>query len=228
MAGADGALCERIRELLTADPSAGYRGLHAKLKEEPDFKDIGLKKVQTALQQVKEAAAAAAVPKKAGPGENLWTAASDGDIARVMELMECEGFTPTSPDENGYTPTQAAAAWGHAELLKLLLQRDSSAANVADSDGDTPLHHVADSNELEDEQLRPVVELLLEARADPSIKNLEGKNCMDVCGACLLEERETEEEPVINMRFLTLMAEKGFLKELPELPKDMEDDGMDS
>ncbi|CAE7823201.1 unnamed protein product, partial [Symbiodinium sp. CCMP2456] len=82
------------------------------------------------------------------------------------ELITLSGFSPGSQDENGYTPVMAAASWGHVDLLRILLQRDASAVNVADSDGDTPLHHVAQAIELEADQVRPVLELLLTHGAD--------------------------------------------------------------
>ena len=84
----------------------------------------------------------------AGPGENLWIAASDNDIERVRALMDSEGFTPTSADDTGYTPVHAAAAYAHLDLLTELLQRDGNAANVRASDGDTPLHRMADADDL--------------------------------------------------------------------------------
>ena len=213
------ALSERILHLLAADPLLGYRAMHKQLNQEPEFQGVGLKKVQTALQNVRalaeaagaqansESAAAPAVAKAeskpataagyaeaaasqpavaaaatatrcAGPGENIWTAASDGDASRVEELITLEGFTPASPDENGYTPVHAAAAWGHVELLRALLARDTGSVNVRDEDGDTPLHHVAGADELGD-LTRSVLELLLEHRADPSLQNKEGKTCLD-------------------------------------------------
>lgn len=225
----DDALISRLRELTNANPSMGYRALHAKLKEEPQFQDVGLKKVQTALQQLRaepqnqpqsqgggyggggcaEVAMAGEVARKASPGENIWTAASDGDIERVEELMSVEGFTPTSPDENGYTPIHAAASWARVDLLEKLLQRDGSAANVADSDGDTPLHHVAGNSDLEAEDLRAVVEILLSHGASPEVKNNEGKNPLESCG----EPQEVAGEidfSDMNIEFLKLMAEKGF------------------
>merc|ERR1712139_269655 len=107
----------------------------------------------------------------AGPGENIQTAAGDGDIERVCKLMDLEGFTPTSADENGYTAVHGAAAWGRSELLKILLERDPTAVNVPDSDGDTPLHHVAGEHELEPELITAVVTLLLDAKADPTLEN---------------------------------------------------------
>ncbi|OLP89589.1 hypothetical protein AK812_SmicGene28938 [Symbiodinium microadriaticum] len=62
---------------------ACFRTLHAQLKQEPEFAEVSLKKVQTALQQLR--ATPAAGVREAGPGENLWTAAGDGDIARVED-----------------------------------------------------------------------------------------------------------------------------------------------
>eukprot|EP00931_Biecheleriopsis_adriatica_P106108 TRINITY_DN80621_c0_g1_i1.p1 TRINITY_DN80621_c0_g1~~TRINITY_DN80621_c0_g1_i1.p1 ORF type:complete len:213 (-),score=65.10 TRINITY_DN80621_c0_g1_i1:86-724(-) len=209
------SLTRRIQELLAQDSSLGYRALHAQLKLEPEFAEVGLKKVQLTLQQLRQEPAARTEPaerRRAGPGENLWTAASDGDIARVDELLALEGFTPSSKDENGYTPVMAAASWGHVDLLRLLLQRDSAAANVGDEDGDAPLHHVAQATELEVEQLRPVIEVLLSSRADPNLKNSEGKTCLDCCAQGALDGEE-EEEPVLNMNFIKVMEEHGVKAE---------------
>lgn len=197
----------RLQQLLAEDPHIGYRSAHAKLKEEVAFQDVAVKKVQTALQQLKAAAAEA---PGAGPGENLWTAASDGDLARVDSLMALEGFTPSSQDENGYTPVMAAASWGHVQLLSLLLQRQPSSVLVADADGDTALHHVAQATELEAEQLRPVLQVLLEAKADVSARNSEGKTCLDCCAMGAMVEGEEEEEPEINLTFLKIMEEMGI------------------
>lgn len=203
----------RIRALLAQDASLGYRAVHGLLKQEPEFQEVSLKKVQTAIQQLRSDQEQQQASKpRAGPGENLWTAAGDGDIARVDELMALEGFTPSSQDENGYTPVMAAASWGHAELLKLLLERDAGSVNVADTDGDTPLHHVAQAEELEEEQLRPVLQLLLAHKANPNLQNKEGKTCLELCGRAVLEEEEMETEddaPALNMNFIKIMDEHG-------------------
>ena len=204
------ALITRLRQLLAEDSSLGFRSLHAKLKEEPGFQDVALKKVQTALQQLKSAASLAAEAASAGPGENIWTAASDGDVARVDALMALEGFTPSSQDKNGYTPVMAAASWGHVDLLSLLLKRQPESVSLGDADGDTALHHVAQATELEAEQVRPVVQLLLEAKADASARNAEGKTCLDCCASGAMVEGEEDQEPEINLMFLKIMEEMGF------------------
>mmetsp|Transcript_73194 Transcript_73194/g.214550 ORF Transcript_73194/g.214550 Transcript_73194/m.214550 type:complete len:222 (-) Transcript_73194:84-749(-) len=210
-------LDDKLRSFLREDPSAGYRTLHARLKEQPGFESIGLKKVQTALGLLRQEQAAAvplppeAETARAGPGENVWTAASDGDIPRVEELMALDGFTPTSADENGYTPVHAAASWARVELLQLLLNRDAAAVNVKDSDGDTPLHHVANASELEESQVKEVVGLLLAHRADPTLVNGENQTCLEVCGASLMQdEEEMGEEVEVNLTFVKVLAEHGF------------------
>jgi uncharacterized protein len=43
-----------------------------------------------------------AVDEGQGP-ENIWIAASDGDIERVKQLME-EGMSCNAQDESGYSP----------------------------------------------------------------------------------------------------------------------------
>merc|ERR1719387_266691 len=125
---------------------------------------------------------------------NIWVAASDGDAERVQHLMATEALRPASPDPNGYTPVMAAASWGHVELLRDLLAKDPSSANVQDTDGDTPLHHVAFS-ELGQEVLQPVVEALMTYGANPKVQNSEGFTCLEVGG----EDDEDDEEEIDMM-----------------------------
>lgn len=99
---------------------------------------------------------------------NLWTAASDGDVARVKHLLSPEsssGLNANSPDENGYTAIHAAASWGHADLLRMLIAEHGGDINVADSDGDTPLFTVESLN---------MCKLVLELGGDPTLVDNDG------------------------------------------------------
>eukprot|EP00435_Cladocopium_sp_Y103_P018906 s1080_g4.t1 len=60
------------------------------------------------------------------------------------------------------------------------------------------------------EQVRPVLQLLLEAKADVSARNSEGKTCLDCCAMGAMVEGEEEEEPEINLTFLKIMEEMGI------------------
>ncbi|KAJ2719300.1 hypothetical protein GGI07_005294 [Coemansia sp. Benny D115] len=95
---------------------------------------------------------------------NIWTAASEGDIERVRELLLADKTLANSKDQNGYTPMHAAASWKHIELLKYLIESGGD-VNICDSDGDTPLHICED---------KECALLLLENGADASAKNHEG------------------------------------------------------
>ena len=71
---------------------------------------------------------------------NIWIAASDGDFARVSELIE-SGISPNAFDDNTYTPLHAAASYGHIDILEFLVLHGGD-VNIADEDGDTPLYVV--------------------------------------------------------------------------------------
>jgi len=72
MADSPDTLLQRLQELTVEDPAAGYRALHAKLKKEEDFKDVSLKKVQTAIQKLRsDASLLPAIPA-------LFSASDDG------------------------------------------------------------------------------------------------------------------------------------------------------
>lgn len=113
--------------------------------------------------------------------ENIWTAASEGDAARVAELVESgqstappaarappdptpAGLSPSIPDENTYTPLHAAASYSHTDILRYLVSKGGD-INTVDGDGETPLFLVETA-----ETARVVVEL----GGDPRWKNVEG------------------------------------------------------
>ncbi|KAJ7601016.1 ankyrin repeat-containing domain protein [Mycena floridula] len=73
---------------------------------------------------------------------NIWVAASDGNTARVQELLN-SGLSANVKDDNSYTPMHAAASYGHIETLELLVSNGGD-INLTDDDGDTPLYVVED------------------------------------------------------------------------------------
>ncbi|KAJ2030464.1 hypothetical protein GGH91_002518 [Coemansia sp. RSA 2671] len=97
-------------------------------------------------------------------GDNIWTATGDGDMARVMRLVEADKALVNAKDENGYTPLHAAASWKHAKLLEFLIQNGGD-VNITDNDGDTPLHICEDLE---------CAQLLLDNGANPEAENDEG------------------------------------------------------
>ena len=96
--------------------------------------------------------------------ENIWVAASDGDLARVSHLVEKEGCPVNAQDESGYSPIHAAVSYGQHQLLIYLLSKGAD-VHLRDADGDTPLL-VCDDPECFEE--------LVKRGADLSVKNNEG------------------------------------------------------
>ena len=103
-------------------------------------------------------------------GENIWVAASDGDLERVKHLLEVEGVSVNAQDEVGYSPLHAAASYGEIQVLEYLLARGGD-VTIKDEDGDTPLL-VCEQPE--------VYEMLIAAGADADVTNASGHSLMDI------------------------------------------------
>ncbi|KAH7106544.1 ankyrin [Auriculariales sp. MPI-PUGE-AT-0066] len=84
--------------------------------------------------------------------ENIWVAASDGNLEAVTTFIERDAISPNAKDENTYTPMHAAASYG-------------GDVNITDEDGDTPLYTV---------ESVPVARWLIDHGADPTHRNSEG------------------------------------------------------
>lgn len=67
-------------------------------------------------------------------------------------------------DENSYSPLHAAASWGHADLLRYLVERGGD-INLTDSDRETPLYVVENV---------AMAKLVVELGGDPRWTNEEG------------------------------------------------------
>lgn len=75
--------------------------------------------------------------------QNIWIAASDGNLNYVKEQISSGKHTANDHDNSGYTPIHAAASYGHLDLLRYLISVGGD-VNIQDEDGDTPLHSVED------------------------------------------------------------------------------------
>jgi len=99
--------------------------------------------------------------------ENIWVACTNGDEARLRQLLQ-EGFSVNAKDEFGYSPIHAAASYGQVDLLRVLLSLGAD-VNIRDNEGDTPLL-VCETPE--------VFELLVAAGADATAVNTEGEGIL--------------------------------------------------
>ncbi|KAF9182436.1 hypothetical protein BGZ51_004740 [Haplosporangium sp. Z 767] len=68
---------------------------------------------------------------------NIWLAASDGDLAAVKKFI-AEGVSINAQDEFGYSPLHGAASYRHKELIEYLLENGAD-VNIQDPEGDSPL-----------------------------------------------------------------------------------------
>jgi hypothetical protein len=105
---------------------------------------------------------------EASSGENIFIAASDGDLARVQQLIG-EGTSVNAQDESGYSPLHAAASYGHTELIEFLLSAGAT-VDLEDADGDTPLLCAEEPE---------VFELLVRHGADRLKRNKQGEGIFE-------------------------------------------------
>lgn len=100
--------------------------------------------------------------------------AMHGSIEKVQQY-KAAGADPHSVDPaSKRTAMHFAAFWGHAHVVKYLLETCSCNVNVQDSQGDTPLHDAA--RFAHDD----VVAALLSAGSDISIRNAAGQTALQV------------------------------------------------
>ena len=68
----------------------------------------------------------------------LIRAAAQGNVTNVIELLS-RGASVDTRDEDGDTPLNVAAYYGHAEVCEILIERGKAKINTKDEEGFTPL-----------------------------------------------------------------------------------------
>ena len=102
---------------------------------------------------------------------------------RILNLLK-SGAIVEEPDKNGVTPLHHAVRFRNPMAVKTLIERGANVDQVCKRSGSTPLHRAVTSTGAPgtggkvEERLR-VIRLLLDAGADRSIKNRQGKVPLD-------------------------------------------------
>jgi uncharacterized protein len=139
--------------------------------------------------------------------ENVWIAASDGDIARVREILDNkEVESVNTQDENGYSALHAAVSYGHEELIVVLLDEYKADINLRDTEGDVPLLACEEP---------AVLELLLSKGADLSARN---DSDQDICYKAVEDENETMISYLLSKDILSKDRLSQLQKELGLMP----------
>jgi ankyrin repeat protein len=138
---------------------------------------------------------------------NIWVASSDGDVTRVLQLLQ-QGVSINAQDEYGYSPIHAAVSYGHKELIEALISGGAD-LNLRDPDGDTPLLSCEESE---------IFELLVRGGADPRARNNAGQG---------LFEKAVEDE---NVELAQYLLDNGYVENVDprvmvKLTNMLQDDG---
>ncbi|KAG2187588.1 hypothetical protein INT44_005277 [Umbelopsis vinacea] len=160
---------------------------------------------------------------------NIWTAAGDGQLDRVKELVE-SGIDTNCHDDFGYTPLHAAASYGHLDVIEYLISQGGN-IDIEDFDGDTPLF-VVESPE--------AAKFLIEKGADASHRNHEGttpainaasegwrevaEEIAKVTGETLTEEEDEDE--LAHVAVGDDEDDGAFLRQVEQVIQQTEQDGM--
>lgn len=103
----------------------------------------------------------------ANPSRELLLAARDGNVVHVIAALDAGADVNVKTETNGYTALIWAAARGHQETVRLLLEAGAS-VNLQTVDGQTALMRASDNGHLE------AIQLLLDADADVHIETERG------------------------------------------------------
>ncbi|KAI0095191.1 ankyrin repeat-containing domain protein [Irpex rosettiformis] len=120
--------------------------------------------------------------KGASNNERLIAAARQDNEEMLFEVFEQGGYDINFQDGLGNTALHYAASLGNTDVLEHILSQDNCDVDPINRlEGATPLHLAL---KLKDEELRQyVVESLLDAGADTTIKDKEGDTALDLVPA---------------------------------------------
>ena len=93
-----------------------------------------------------------------GSSVDIHQAAYDGDIQAVKQHL-VDGTDVNAKDDDGWTPLQDAATFGHKEIVELLITKGAD-VNAKTEEGETPLHTAVSNDHKE------IIELLIKEGAD--------------------------------------------------------------
>jgi uncharacterized protein len=104
----------------------------------------------------------------------LRTACAQGDLALIKRLLSA-GVDPNSADGDGWSALHYAAAAGHGEVVKTLIEAEANLNVRANKYGWTPLHFAAGAD-----RSRDVAIELLNAGADATLTDSVGRTPFDM------------------------------------------------
>ena len=102
----------------------------------------------------------------------IWTAALEGDSAKVRSLVNKDPDCVNKRDGSGYTGLHYASRSGHPDTIRVLLENGADPNAATPTGKVTPLHRAAYMGHTD------CVELLLERGADPGLTDSDGMTAL--------------------------------------------------